>query len=78
VSFWRLRSARSLFNIALSYLCVAAPCAAQGSPSSGTTTFVLDGNRIYASLSFVRADGSLYEALAYVDMGTPSAIVPIH
>ena len=67
--------ARGLRRIVLSLACAAAPCAAQGSPHAGTTTFVLDGNRIYAELSFVRPDGSLHEALAYVDMGTPRAMV---
>lgn len=46
--------------------CRAAPTAC------GTTRFVLDGNRIYAELAFVRPDGSLHRSLAFVDMGTPS------
>lgn len=74
VIFRRPGCARSLRYIALSLSCVAAPCTAQGSPFSGTTTFVLNGNRIYAVLSFVRPDGSLHEVLAYVDMGTQSMI----
>ena len=44
---------------------------AQTSPASGTTSFILDGNRIYAELHFVRPDGSLHRALAFVDMGSP-------
>jgi len=36
----------------------------------GKTTFVIDGNRIYAELGFVRPDGSLHRALAFVDMGS--------
>ena len=71
----RPRCSRGLRRIALLLACAAAPCAAQGSPHLGTTTFVLDGNRIYAEFSFVRPDGSLHEALAHVDMGTPSALV---
>lgn len=43
--------------------------------SSGTTPFVLDGNRVYARLAFVRPDGSLHQALAFVDMGSPSTIL---
>jgi hypothetical protein len=43
--------------------------------SSGTTSLVLDGNRIYARLAFVRPDGSLHWALAFVDMGSPSTIL---
>ena len=38
---------------------------------AGKTKFVLDGNRIYAALGFVRPDGSLHRALAFVDMGSP-------
>ena len=45
---------------------------AQAPPSSGTTRFVLDGNRTYAELVFLRPDGSFHRALAYVDMGSPS------
>ncbi len=43
--------------------------------SSGTTPFVLDGNRVYAKLAFVRPNGSLHQALAFVDMGSPSTIL---
>ena len=43
--------------------------------SAATTPFVLDGNRIYAKLSFVRPDGSVHQALAFVDMGSPSTIL---
>jgi hypothetical protein len=39
---------------------------------TGTTQLVFDGNRVYAELSFVRPDGSLHRALAFVDMGSPS------
>lgn len=47
-------------------------CFAGTAPSTGTTRFVLDGNRVYAELSFVRPDGSLHKALVFVDMGSPS------
>jgi hypothetical protein len=36
---------------------------------------VLDGNRVFAEVSFVRPDGSLHKALAFVDMGSPSTSV---
>ena len=42
------------------------------SPAAGTAPLVLDGNRIYAELAFVRPDGSLHRALAFVDMGSPA------
>jgi hypothetical protein len=45
------------------------------SPASGSAPFVLDGNRIYAELSFVRPDGSSHRALAYVDMGSPTTTI---
>ena len=54
---------------------LAAASAAAAAPISGTTPFVFDGNRIYAELSFVRPDGSLHRALAFVDMGSPSMIL---
>jgi hypothetical protein len=45
---------------------------AQNRPPAGTTTFVFDGNRMYAELGFVRPDGSIHRALAFVDMGSPT------
>jgi hypothetical protein len=44
-------------------------------PTSGTTSFVFDGNRMYAELVFLRPDGSTHRALAFVDMGSPAAVV---
>lgn len=48
---------------------------AQPAASPGTVPFLFDGNRIYAELSFVRPDGSVHKALAFVDMGSPSFVV---
>ena len=45
---------------------------AENPPRAGTTKFILDGNRMYAELAFVRPDGSLHRALAFVDMGSAS------
>lgn len=42
---------------------------------SGTAPFVLDGNRIYAEVSFARPDGSLRKARAFVDLGSPSMLL---
>lgn len=67
--------ARKIFSIVLGALLFSAPSLAQQSPRVGTTTFVLDGNRMFAELSFVRRDGSLHKALAFVDMGSPSTSV---
>jgi hypothetical protein len=62
----------AVFIVALSVVFVCAFCLAQGSSSAGTTTFVFDGNRMYAELGFRRPDGSIHRALAFVDMGSPS------
>jgi len=55
-------------------LALCLPCVA-ANPSSGTTPFIFDGNRIYAELTFVRPDGTLHKSLAFVDLGSPSTIV---
>jgi hypothetical protein len=65
---------RWLASIAFVVLFSYAPSFAQRAPSSGTTSFVLDGNRMYAELAFVRPDGSLHSALAFVDLGSPSTM----
>lgn len=48
---------------------------AQTPPVSGTAPFILDGNRIYVELDFVRTDGGLHRGLAFVDMGSPAMTV---
>jgi hypothetical protein len=55
------------------FLC--AFLSAPGPSSTGTATFVIDGNRMYAELGFVRPDGSIHRALAFVDMGSASMMV---
>jgi hypothetical protein len=42
---------------------------------SGTVPFALDGNRVYAQLAFVRPDRTDRQAMAYVDLGSPSMVV---
>ena len=44
-------------------------------PASGTAALVLDGNRIYAEVVFVRPDGTLRKAMAFVDLGSPSMAI---
>lgn len=56
-------------------LTLAAPGFAQGGPTSGTAPVVLDGNRTYAEVSFVRPDGTVHKALAFVDMGSATSTV---
>ena len=45
------------------------------SAAAGTTSFAFDGNRIYARLDFVRPNGSIHRALAFVDTDSPSMIL---
>jgi hypothetical protein len=71
----RLEHAGPAALVVLSALCLGVFSSAQDSSSSGTTTFVLDGNRTYAELGFLRPDGSIHRALAFVDMGSPSTIL---
>jgi hypothetical protein len=56
-------------------LCLYVPSPAQQVPSSGTTSFVFDGNRVYAELAFVRPEGTIRKALAFVDLGSPSTLL---
>jgi len=46
-----------------------------GSEVSGTVPFIFDDNRIFAELMFVRPDGTLRNAVAYVDLGTPRMVI---
>ena len=68
----RFAHSGTVFFVALSSLVVCVFCCAQGSSSTGTTTFVFDGNRMYAELGFIRPNGSIHRALVFVDMGSPS------
>lgn len=56
-------------------LSMASPTCLGAAPASGTTSFVSEGNRIYAELGFMRPDGTVRRALAFVDSGSPSMIV---
>src|SRR5581483_8513464 len=54
------------------YLCLASMFAASAQAtgrSVGTTSFVLEGNRVYALLTFDAPNGSAHTAYAYVDPG---------
>lgn len=59
-----------ILALALASLLTSARCGAEAASVAGTATFLIDGNRIYAELGFVRPDGSLHPALAFVDMGS--------
>jgi hypothetical protein len=43
--------------------------------SAGTVPFIFDDNRIFAEVAFVRPDGTLRNALAFVDLGTPALLI---
>ena len=45
------------------------------SAPSGTAPFILDGNRVYAQLEFIRPDGTLHKTFAFVDFGSASMVV---
>jgi hypothetical protein len=59
-------------KVALLILGLLSLCAPSPAQQSGTTPFVFDGNRVYAELVFVRPDGTVHKALAFVDLGSPS------
>ena len=45
------------------------------SEPSGIVPFIFDDNRVFAQLDFVRPDGTLRKALAFVDLGTPALVL---
>jgi hypothetical protein len=63
-------------------LLVAAACvalnptvSASADATSGTVPLLLDGDRIYAELTFVRPNGVRHSVWAFVDLGGPSMLV---
>jgi len=42
---------------------------------SGTVPFIFDDNRVFAELNFVRPNGTMRKALAFVDLGTPTLVL---
>lgn len=67
-----MRRCACIMGLAANSLLTAIACFGSDSPASGITAFILDGNRMYAQLDFVRPDGSVHQALAFVDMGSPT------
>lgn len=51
------------------------PSSHSETPTSGTAHFILDGNRMYAEVAFLRPNGTLRKALVFVDLGSPSAVL---
>jgi hypothetical protein len=44
---------------------------------AATVPFIFDDNRIFAEVAFVRPDGALRQASAFVDLGSPAPIVGV-
>lgn len=62
--------------LAFCALCVlSVPSGHSETPTSGTAHFILDGNRMYAEVAFVRPNGTLRKALVFVDLGSPSPVL---
>lgn len=51
------------------------PAIGSGITNSGSTSFILEGNRVYALLDFVQHDGSTHPAYAFVDMGAEDMVL---
>jgi hypothetical protein len=67
---------RNLFSLAwFAALFLALPLESSEGPSSGTVPFLFDDNRMFAELTFIRPDGTLRKALAFVDLGTPAFVI---
>ena len=67
---------RNLFSLAcLATLLPGLSLPGAEGPSSGTVPFIFDDNRMFAELTFVRPDGTLRKALAFVDLGTPAPVI---
>jgi hypothetical protein len=56
-------------------LLVHRAAGAAPAPAAGTVPFIFDDNRIFAEVAFVRPDGTLRRALAFVDLGTPAPVI---
>src|SRR6266567_1850301 len=64
----------------LLFVCQAMPvrssiARAAGIESAGTVPFIFDDNRVFAELTFIRPDGALRKAVAFVDLGTPRMVI---
>lgn len=64
--------------LALPCTCFAARARAQSALASvASEHFILDHNRIFVELAFVRPDGTQHKALAFVDSGDPTFTLSI-
>ncbi|HXI31303.1 MAG TPA: hypothetical protein VNG89_22860, partial [Vicinamibacterales bacterium] len=78
-SMERERMGRSTTGRVRLLACLAAvlahPALGAEPASAGTVPFIFDDNRIFAEVVFVRPDGTLRKALAFVDLGTPVPVI---
>jgi len=64
-----------IFLLVLMFLAGATGVLASESASKGTVPFIFDDNRVFAELVFVRPDGTVRKAFAFVDLGTPVMVL---
>jgi len=61
-----------ILNITIMIGCLAASAQGQAKSRSANGHFLIDHNRIFVELGFIRPDGSVRKTLAYVDSGDPN------
>ena len=66
---------RTVTQILLLILLVLLRSPLLGAESSGTVPFIFDDNRVFAQLEFIRPDGTMRKAYAFVDLGTPVMVI---
>jgi hypothetical protein len=64
-----------IFLLSLVFLGRGAVARGEELTSTGTVPLIFDDNRVFAELAFVRPDGTLRKAFAFVDFGTPVMVV---
>lgn len=62
-------------SLAIGFASLALQAPGPTVPAVGTVPFILDDNRMFAEVAFVRPDGTLRHALAFVDLGTPAPVI---
>ena len=68
-------SRAEIFLLVLVFLAGGTGSHGSESTSTGTVPFIFDDNRVFAELAFVRPDGNLRKAFAFVDLGTPVMVI---
>jgi hypothetical protein len=69
------QSTGSLLLLSGLVILLANPALGAEGASAGTVPFIFDDNRMFAEVAFVRPDGTLRKALAFVDLGTPVPVI---